>query len=123
MANLCAQYLNFECFGSLHNTENQAFVAAGAYAFQEYATLNWIYHTQLLFKSDPSHDRENLAALMKACILLKSAPCGLPSKSLSLENMDQEIQDFGAEMRPLREVYESVYSISDDERSGGLSFI
>lgn len=127
MANLCAQYLNFKCFDTLHNaTENHALVAAGAYAFQEYATLNWIYHTQLIFKlADASYDGEELSALMKCCLLLKSmsyfGQLSEQRRALSPGNIDSDDPDFQAEMSLLRQVYESIYSISDNEHSEGLS--
>ena len=75
MAKLCTQNLNFKCFGTLHNLNNQGFVAAGAYAFQEYATLNWIYHIQLVSKQNTSHERAELAALTKSCLSIMSIHC------------------------------------------------
>lgn len=121
MANLCVQYLNFECFAALRDI--QTFVAAGAYAFQEYATLNWIYHTQLIFKSDTSHDGEELATLMRSFSLLKSTHCEMLSRqrqSLGLENTDQENSDPQAGLSLLRKIYESIYSILGDKECEGL---
>lgn len=126
MASLCAQYLNFKCFGTLHSLDNQTFVTTGAYAFQEYATLNWIYHILLIFSSDTSVDGEELAALMKSCLSLKSIHCGPLSEqqqALSLQNSGYEDQNFQAEMKSLQKIYESVYSISDSDQSECLSSI
>lgn len=124
MANLCTRYLNFKCFCTLQDVENATFVAAGAFAFQEYATLNWIYHTQLVFKPDTtSHGNKELAELMKFCLPLKSNHTELLSGqwgAFSSKNAGQEIQDFRAELSLLRNTYESIYSILDDEQSKGL---
>lgn len=126
MANLCAQYLNFECFSTLHELENQVFVAAGAYAFQEYATLNWIYHAQLIFKPGTSYEGGEHAALIKSCsllILIHRELLSEQQQALSLENIDLENQDFRAELSLLRKTYESIHSISDDDHDKGLSSI
>lgn len=126
MANLCAQYLNFECFRALHELENQVFVAAGAYAFQEYATLNWIYHAQLIFKTDTSYEGGECAALTRSCLLLISIHRELLSEQQQASSqgiVDLEIQDFRADLSLLRKTYESIYSISDNDHSEGLSSI
>ena len=126
MAKLCAQYLNFKCFGTLHNADVQGFVAAGAYAFQEYATLNWIYHTQLIFERESSHDGREISALMNSCLSLSSIHRGRLSeqrRELSLENTGQENQDFRSEMSLLQKTYEGTHSISDNGQSEGLSSV
>lgn len=126
MANLCVQYLNFKCFDTLHSVDFQGFVAAGAYAFQEYATLNWVYHAQLMFESETGHDGKELSALKKSCSSLRSSHRGLLSeqqRTLSLENTGQESENFRSEMGLLRKIYESIHSISDHEQSEGLSSI
>lgn len=126
MAKLCAQYLNFNCFGTLHNADVQGFVAAGAYAFQEYATLNWIYHTQLIFDAEPSHDGRELSALMNFCLSLSSIHRERLSeqrRALSLENTGQENQVFRSEMGLLQKTYESTHSISDNGQNDGLSSV
>lgn len=126
MAKLCAQYLNSKCFGTLHNAEVQGFVAAGAYAFQEYATLNWIYHTQLIFEREQSHDGRELSALKDSCLLLGSIDRGRLSeqrRELSLENTGQENQGFRSQMGLLQKTYDSTHSISDNGQSEGLSSV
>lgn len=123
MANLCVQYLNFKCFENLHNADSQTNVAAGAYAFQEYATRNWIYHTQLVFDLSTSYTCTEFASLKSSCLLLKLTHGGLPSEQQRvppLQNTDQENQDFQAGMSVLRKDYEGIYSISDSE---GLSSV
>lgn len=125
MANLCAQYLNFECFRA-HELENQVFVAAGAYAFQEYATLNWIYHAQLIFKTDTSYGGRECAALTGYCSLLIKKHRELLSEQQQASSqgiVDLENQDFRADLSLLRKTYKSIYSISDNNHNKGLSSI
>lgn len=124
MANLCAQYLNFKCFGTLHSVDNQIFVAAGSYAFQEYATLNWIYHARLILKPGTSYGDRDCAPLLKSCLSLISLHGGLLSVSQqgsSLENTDFGNLDFRAKLSKLQGIYDRIHSISDDEQSEGLS--
>lgn len=126
MANLCAQYLNFKCFGTLHSADNQIFVAGGTYAFQEYATLNWIYHARLILKPGTSYGDGDCAPLLKSCLSMISLHGGLLSVSQqrsSLENTDFEKQDLRAKLSLLQGVYDKIHSISDDEQSEGLSSI
>ncbi|TVY90811.1 Ankyrin [Lachnellula willkommii] len=48
MAKLCVTYLAFHCFDpNISDSEIQEYTETGDYAFQEYATCNWIHHMEL----------------------------------------------------------------------------
>lgn len=125
MATLCVKYLAFECFSDLHKPDNYEIVAAGAYAFQQYATLNWIYHSETLFNLDAVDDSKGLGVLENFCLLLLSRHIEMPitlSETLSLGVARQGNQDLQLALSRLKAVYEAVYSIVPDRNSDGMHF-
>lgn len=125
MANLCATYLTFECFST--NLQEKLFcehVTAGAFAFQEYATLNWLYHLNSLSDADMGKDDEELASLNRACQLLELRHCEFLSAGLGDTNPGKGQQDRQISRQVfarLQACYEAVHSISDSEECYGNS--
>ena len=64
MANLCAAYLTFEIFSAtLQETDLRGDVSAGAFAFQEYATLYWLDHSTYSGNLDTRDNDGEVASL------------------------------------------------------------
>ena len=113
MANLCASYLNFECFSTgLHDNRVQDHANAGAYAFQEYAATNWLYHAGTVLTSNLTVDSGELSALERSCMLLRARH---DSRELSVGVFEHEDQNLLVALTRIRESYETVRSISDCE--------
>lgn len=129
MANTCTKYLTLECFnGNLGKTDIRNHAILGVYAFQEYATLNWLYHSMPLLNSQigvrldkeriESGDslREDLELLQKSCILLYSRHFKFYSQEfLTSEDFQEKIETVWEGSTQLRCLYESVPSISDGD--------
>ncbi len=119
MANLCATYLTFECFStSMQETDLRENVEGGAFAFQEYATLNWLYHLKTSSNRNMSDDNGELASLTRACQVLESRHCGMPLHKVEPSNSDhgrQGRQKSAPALAQIQEGYEAVHSISDSE--------
>lgn len=119
MATLCATYLTFECFGSLKESELQPLVSQGAYAFQEYATLNWIYHSDLVLNLYTACDSESLAGLKQSCHKLLSREMLRQLRETNLERNQENLQDIRSALTRFQSLNESVHSISSN--AGGAS--
>ena len=119
MARLCVEYLTFECFQSLDIMDNEDLVATGAYAFQEYATLNWIYHSELALNLSLEADDQDLSSLRRWCSNLLS--CHRESSHQSRASSGGEMQpgncDLRQELSQIHIVYNSVYSIQNSGES------
>ena len=116
MATLCVKYLALECFSDLQSPENHELVAAGNYAFQEYATLNWIYHSESLFGLGLLNDAEDLSSLKKFCLLLLSRHGEMPSAELEMLSSGPARQgdlDLKTGLSRMKNAYEAVNSIAD----------
>lgn len=126
MANLCATYLTFGCFST--NLQEKLFrehVTAGAFAFQEYATLNWLYHLNSLSDTETGNDDGELASLDRACQLLKLRHCEFLSTQVGVSNpgTGQQGRHISRQVfARLQACYEAVHSISDSDECYGNSY-
>lgn len=122
MANLCIKYLTFECFSSLHKSDNRDLAALGAYAFQEYATLNWICHLERALGQcmrdkdeeflDPTHPYFVLQSRHSQIFLQEPEP-------LDSGNIQEDPQALRASLSRLRTAYDSVSSIAQGKDGEG----
>lgn len=87
LALLCSSYLTFPCF-DVHLVESDmiASVHNGAYAFQEYATLNWIYHIRSL--SDTSSLRNSTFLLYQRQLESTRSHSDSNFQSLTIDGYD-----------------------------------
>ncbi len=127
MANLCTSYLTLEFFSSsLPKTIVQDHIAAGTFAFQEYATLNWLYHIECSSNPNKGDADRELASLHRACQLLKSR-----HRATSLHHEGTlSANDHGyckrvskPDLVHLKSRYEAVLSISDDDEYYGNPYL
>lgn len=122
MANLCIKYLTFKCFDSLPKSDNQDLAASGAYAFQEYATLNWICHLERALRQGmrdkdgdfigPTHPYFVLHSRHNEILLQKA-------ELLDTENVRKDPQALRASLSHLQTAYDSVSSIAQDKDGDG----
>lgn len=122
MANLCIKYLTFECFSSLYKSDNRDLAALGAYAFQEYATLNWICHLERALGQcmrdkdeeflDPTHPYFVLQSCHSQVFLQEPEP-------LDSGNIQKDPQALRASLSSLRTAYDSVSSIAQGKDGEG----
>ena len=118
MARLCTSYLKFECFSSLDESHIKSFVSEGAYAFQEYATLNWIYHSDLVLNLDIRCTDGAIAALKQSCLVLISRhEVSKELANMSSEEREPKIQNLSPALTRFRSLYETVHTISTNEES------
>lgn len=134
MANVCTKYLTLECSSNtLDKTDTHNHAILGAYAFQEYAILNWLYHSMPLLDPHISDrlDKErietsdglggDLELLQKSCIFLFLRHFNLSSlDSLSSNNFQERIKTVLEGLIHLKSLYESVSSICDGGVRGGM---
>ena len=123
MANLCTSYLTLEFFStSLPKTTLQDRVAAGTFAFQEYATLNWLYHIECSSSPNIGDANGELASLHRACQLLKSRhrETSFSHQGTSSASDDGYCKPISKpDLVHLRSCYGAVLSISDDDEYYG----
>lgn len=122
MATLCVKYLALERFSDLHSPENHELVAVGNYAFQEYATLNWIYHSETLFNLEGVNDAKDLSSLEKYCLLLLSRHGEMPPTQLEMLSSGPAKQgdlDLKTGLSRIKDAYEAVNSIAYERDSEG----
>lgn len=122
MANLCIKYLTFKCFDSLPESDNLDLAASGAYAFQEYATLNWICHLERALRQGmrdkdgdfigPTHPYFVLHSRHNEILLQKA-------ELLDTENVRKDPQALRASLSHLQTAYDSVSSIAQDKDGDG----
>lgn len=118
MANLCIKYLTFECFSSLHESDNRGLAASGAYAFQEYATLNWIYHSERALGQNISAEVEELIGPTHPYFVLLSRHDQIPLQGAELldsGNTQKDPQALRASLARMRIAYHAVSSIAQGE--------
>ena len=122
MANLCTSYLTFDFFETrLPKAIFQQKVAVGSFAFQEYATLNWLHHVTCLSSEIRENDNGELASLREACRILESRHSGHSSGPANTPASYDRPQSMSsrADLDQLKVRYEAVISITDDEESSG----
>lgn len=118
MTNLCIKYLTFECFSSLHESENRGLAAAGAYAFHEYAALNWIYHLERALGQNISAKVEEFIGPTHPYFVLLSRHDQIPLQEAELlesGNTQKNPQALPASLARLRIAYDAVSSIAQGE--------
>lgn len=111
-----------ECFSDLHNPENHELVAAGNFAFQQYATLNWIHHAETVFNLDIVRDVKNLNSLEDFCRLLLSHHGEISSthlETLKSSPAKQNKWDLKSGLSRVKDAYEAVFSIEYEKVSDG----
>ena len=126
MAKLCISYLTFGFFEtSLQTAVLQEQVTVGVFAFQEYATLNWLYHITCLSTQNKQDNNGEFAFLHGKFRILESRhdksslhQVGAPS----LYDRQRGSLISRAEFDRLQARYEAVLSISDSEECHGNSF-
>lgn len=118
MANLCIKYLTFGCFSSLHKSDNRDFAAFGAYAFQEYATINWICHFERVLDHGMIDKDEEFIGQAHPYFMLQSLHDEIPlqkAESLGSRTIQKEPQAMRAGLARLRTSYNAVSSIAQGE--------
>lgn len=118
MANLCIKYLTFECFRSLQKSDNRDLAAFGAYAFQEYATINWIYHLErALDQGMRDKDKEFIGPTHPYFVLQSRHDEILLQEAESLDSrtIQKEPQAVRVGLARLRTAYDAVSSIAQGE--------
>ena len=124
MANLCATYLTFEMFSTVMKDEDlRDLVSAGAFAFQEYATLHWLDHSNCSRNLGMSDENAEIASLNKSCWLLASLHAELSSYregvSSRIHGRIGHHQESQPDLTLVKKSYETVYSLSNEEEHQG----
>lgn len=113
LALLCSSYLTFPCFDVyLDKSDIRDSVHNGAYAFQEYATLNWIHHVRAL--SDISSLRNSTFLLHQRHFKYKRLHSALDIQSLTIDEYDISMA-----LDECQNAYESVDNIYTEENDEG----
>lgn len=118
MANLCIKYLTFECFSSLQKSDNRDLAAFGAYAFQEYATINWICHLERALDHGMRDKDEEFIGPTHPYFVLQSRHDEIPlqeAESLDSRTIQKQPQALRAGLARLRTAYDAVSSIAQGE--------
>lgn len=108
MANLCIKYLTFECFRSLQKSDNRDLAAFGAYAFQEYATINWICHLERALDHGMRDKDEDFIGPTHPYFVLQSRHDEIPlqeAESLDSRTIQKQPQALRAGLARLRTAY------------------
>lgn len=121
-----------DCFK--HGSDTNNYVVLGAYAFQEYASLNWMYHSIPLLDPRISDrlDKElnerrisldkDLKSLERSCARLHSCHFNLPQEGVSSHHLQTDANAVYSNIVQLQTFYESITSIPDwDTQSGMIS--
>ena len=111
-----------ECFSDLQNPENHEIVAAGNFAFQQYATLNWIHHAEMVFNLDVARDVKSLSSFEDFCRLLLSRHGEIPSNPSEILRSDpakRDKWDLKSGLSRIKNAYEAVFSIAYEKDSDG----
>ena len=114
LALLCTSYLTFSCFDAhLDESDIKSFVQRGDYAFQEYATFNWIYHVSSV--SNKSGLRDSIRYLHKRHLQQFSR---LDSHS-NFEESAIDGNDVSAALEDCQKAYDQVHSMYADGKGQG----
>ena len=126
MAKLCTSYLTFDFFKtSLEKAVLQEQVTVGFFAFQEYATLNWLCHITYLLNQDKEDGNGEFASLHEVCRSLErrhNEPSSHQVEILSLNDRRRRNLTSKADVDRLRARYDAVLSLSDSEECYGNPF-
>ena len=125
LAGLCTSYLTFKCFDpSLDRLSIKHSVTRGDYAFQEYATFNWIYHLGSLncHELDSNRDEDlnlkHTLALLHQQYLKEESNTGLSSD----DSTEGKGIDISEELRVWRRLYENVKNLHRGNDPQGIEF-
>ena len=114
LALLCTSYLTFSCFDAqLDESDIRNSVQRGDYAFQEYATFNWIHHVSSV--SDTSNLRDSIRYLHKRH--LRQFPRLNSDSNFGESAIDEH--DVSAALEDCRKAYDQVDNLYADGKGQG----
>ena len=120
MALLCSSYLKLPCFNPyLDFSDIETAVRKGDFAFQEYATLNWIQHVKSATECNDVATNVDFTSLRDTVAILYQHH----NEQFATDNLGSIIQDFGSNSRYILAVldkYQKAYDRKDNINLNGV---
>ena len=125
LARLCTSYLTFSCFDPyLDSLSVKHSVERGEYAFQEYATFNWIHHLESLGCIELDSNQDEELSLKRILASLRRQHLGEKSNTglrLKIYTEAKDI-DISEELKYWRRLYKNVETLHDGNDLEGIEF-